>query len=127
MRSIRGATATLAALAAIVAAASVAAETPSRAVADVEKPKKVQHVDPLYPAEARAAGVEGVVLVGFTVDVAGRVTDPVVLSGHVLLDDAALAAVRQWRYRRPPPCASTAARSRTCRRSLSETSSPRPC
>jgi protein TonB len=29
----------------------------------------------------------------------GRVADARVLSGHPLLDDAALDAVRQWRYR----------------------------
>jgi TonB family protein len=94
----RGATRILVALA-VAGVSQAAAQTPVRAVADVEKPKEVEHVDPVYPAEAKAAGVEGVVVVGFTVDVEGRVTEPVVLSGHVLLGDAALAAVRRWRYR----------------------------
>ena len=33
------------------------------------------------------------------VDTAGHVTTARVLSGHKLLNDAALEAVRQWRYR----------------------------
>lgn len=78
---------------------AMAGGVPLRAGADVEKPEKVEHVQPLYPEEARAAGVEAAVLVGFTVDVGGRVTEPMVLSGHRLLDEAALVAVRQWRYR----------------------------
>lgn len=72
---------------------------PLRAGADVQRPTKTTHVDPLYPELARARHVEKVVVVGFVVDTEGQVTDPIVLSGHALLDQAALSAVRQWRYR----------------------------
>jgi TonB family protein len=89
----------IAAALAASAAPGICADRPLRAPADVDKPAKAEHVDPVYPEEAKAKGVEGVVLVGFTVDAEGRVHEPRVLSGHVLLDEAALAAVRQWRYR----------------------------
>lgn len=52
-----------------------------------------------YPAEALAAGLSGRVLVSFVVDEQGRVTDEEVLrSAHPLLDEAALAGIRQARY-----------------------------
>ncbi len=102
MRVVIGARLRRAALATALAASAApvaAVERPLRAVAEVDRPRKAEHVDPVYPEEAKAKGVEGVVLVGFTVDAEGRVHEPRVLSGHALLDEAALAAVRQWRYR----------------------------
>ena len=53
-----------------------------------------------YPRMAKQAGIEGKVVVQFVVDKEGRVTDPVVLrSVHPLLDEAALRAVRDLRFR----------------------------
>jgi protein TonB len=50
-----------------------------------------------YPAQARERGEEGNVAVRFTVDRSGRVVQAVILkpSGSSLLDDAALALLRQ--------------------------------
>ncbi|MEM7786921.1 MAG: TonB family protein [Bacteroidota bacterium] len=49
----------------------------------------------VYPAEAREAGVEGVVVIQFVVNEQGRVTDPRILrSPDGRLSEAALAAVR---------------------------------
>jgi protein TonB len=65
----------------------------------IEPPLKMRHVVPEYPKLAREAGVQGVVIIECRVDIEGRVVDARVLRGHLLLNDAALEAVRQWRYR----------------------------
>jgi TonB family protein len=62
---------------------------------------KIHDVRPVYPPEAEAAGVSGPVIMTITIDSAGLVTDAKVLKGDVTLADAALDAVRQWRYRQP--------------------------
>ncbi len=56
---------------------------------------------PKYPRLARVRGWEGVVEVRITVAADGRVTDVQIetSSGHTLLDDSALEAVRQWRFK----------------------------
>jgi TonB family protein len=54
---------------------------------------------PEYPAAARQAGLEGVVLAEARVDGTGRVSDARVLRGSSPeLDLAALEALRQWRF-----------------------------
>jgi len=55
-------------------------------------------VEPEYPAEARERGVEGDVLLAVVVGAGGDVVDATVLSGHPLLNDAAIDAVRQWKF-----------------------------
>lgn len=59
---------------------------------------------PDYPWVARRRGLEGVVAVSVEVDAAGAVTAARVLrtSRHEVLDDAALRAVRLWRFRHGP-------------------------
>lgn len=64
----------------------------------VATPRKIVDVPPLYPEKARAAGITGVVIVEAGVDATGAVTSARILRGQPLLDEAALAAVRQWRY-----------------------------
>lgn len=54
-----------------------------------------------YPEIARAARVQGDVVLDCTISDDGRVVDVKVLSGHPLLQDAAVDGVRQWRYRPP--------------------------
>lgn len=66
---------------------------------NVHPPRKLRHVDPVYPELARLAGVQGTVLIECLIAADGRVEEARVLSGAPLLDAAALAAVRQWRYR----------------------------
>jgi periplasmic protein TonB len=65
----------------------------------VDGPVKLHHVVPVYPELAKQARVEGIVVIECRIDTRGRVTEARVLSGHPLLDDAALDAVRQWQYR----------------------------
>lgn len=56
---------------------------------------------PVYPPLARARGIEGLVVLETIVDRRGRVeADSVrVVESVPLLDDAAIAALRQWRFR----------------------------
>lgn len=51
-----------------------------------------------YPPDALAAGIDGVVIAEITVNESGLVSDARVLRSIPSLDDAALKAVREWRY-----------------------------
>jgi len=62
-------------------------------------PILISQVDPIYPPGARANKVGGVVVVRVRVDKNGLVEKAEVLSGDPLLAQAALDAVRQWRYK----------------------------
>jgi protein TonB len=64
----------------------------------IREPKKIAAVPPIYPEIARAARIEGVVIVEATIDERGAVIDARVLRSVPLLDAAAITAVRQWRY-----------------------------
>jgi len=64
----------------------------------IGRPEKVVDVAPVYPPIARAAGVQGTVIIETVIDETGGVQDARVLRSVPLLDDAALAAVRQWRF-----------------------------
>lgn len=61
-------------------------------------PRKIADARPLYPEIARAARREGTVVLEAVLDTAGRVTQLRVIQSVPLLDQAALDAVRQWRY-----------------------------
>jgi periplasmic protein TonB len=54
---------------------------------------------PLYPAIAKAAGVEGTVVLQATISKTGTIENLRVISGPGMLHQAALDAVREWRYR----------------------------
>jgi TonB family protein len=56
---------------------------------------------PQFPAEAMAAGVQGVVQVEVVINEEGRVAQATVTRSVPLLDDAALNAVREWRFKPP--------------------------
>ena len=62
------------------------------------KPRLLEQVDPAYPEAARQEGLEGVVLMEFTVGKDGRVKDSVVLKGHDLFHEASLDALSKFRY-----------------------------
>jgi len=71
---------------------------PVRIGGQLQAPALVKRVEPLYPALAQSAGVDGVVILDATVDEHGRVLRVTVLRGHPLLARAATEAVAQWRY-----------------------------
>ena len=60
--------------------------------------KAVSKPLPKYPAEAKAAGAEGVVVVQVTVDEGGSVVSAEAVSGHPLLHEAAVRAARTARF-----------------------------
>jgi TonB family protein len=64
----------------------------------VGEPRIIHKVAPEYPAEAKKDKLEGIVLIDVRVGKDGKVADARVKSGHPTLAEAALAAVRQWRY-----------------------------
>ena len=59
----------------------------------------IKRVTPAYPKTALAAHVEGEVLIEATINRDGNVTNAKILSGTQVLAQAALDAVRQWRYK----------------------------
>ena len=61
-------------------------------------PSRSIRVDPQYPDLARQGRIQGIVVIEAHVGLDGRVKEARVLRGIPLLDDAALSAVRQWRY-----------------------------
>jgi TonB family protein len=73
-------------------------QAPVRVGSSIKNPVKVLDVPAVLPETARRAGVSGTVLVEVTVGSEGLVKDAKVLRSIPLLDAAALAAVRQWRY-----------------------------
>lgn len=73
-------------------------DAPLRIGGEIAEPRKIRDVRPVYPADARAAGVSGLVILEAVVGRDGRVQDARVLRSVPMLDDAALEAVRQWEY-----------------------------
>jgi protein TonB len=76
-------------------------DAPRRVGGDIREPRKIHDVRPLYPALARAARAQGLVIIEATIGKDGSVRDARVLRSQPLLDEAALAAVREWRYSPP--------------------------
>jgi len=71
---------------------------PVRVGGDIAPPRKVRNVDPQYPAIARAAKVQGRVILEATIAKDGSVKDVKVLRSLPMLDQAAVEAVQQWKY-----------------------------
>jgi len=71
---------------------------PVRVGGNVRVPTKLKDVPPIYPDDARAARISGVVILEATIDPEGHVSDAKILRSIPLLDDAALTAVRQWEF-----------------------------
>jgi TonB family protein len=69
-----------------------------RAVGKVQPPKIVKMVQPVYPEIARQGRVEGVVILEAKTDEEGNVVDARILRSIKVLDQAALDAVKQWKY-----------------------------
>ena len=72
-----------------------------RAVSDARMPIPFLTPPPEYPQRALARGVEGWVLVSFTIAASGAVADPMVVDADPpgVFDAAALRAVMRYRYR----------------------------
>lgn len=89
----------VAAPAAVARNAAGCGSAPSiRVGGDIRQPMKVKDWKPVYPPEAQAARVQGIVIIEAIVGCDGSVSDARVLRGQPMLEQAALEAVRQWRY-----------------------------
>jgi protein TonB len=65
---------------------------------DVKQAKLISSVPPVYPALAKAQHVSGSVTIDALIDATGRVTSTKIISGPTLLHQAAIEALRQWKY-----------------------------
>jgi protein TonB len=59
----------------------------------------LSHPVPVYPVIAKAAGIQGTVVLQATISKSGVIENLRVVSGPQMLQQAALNAVAQWRYR----------------------------
>lgn len=66
--------------------------------AHIPPPKKERDVRPSFPKEAQAVDLSGVVIVELFLDETGAVTDARLTRPIPMLDDAAMEAVKQWRF-----------------------------
>ncbi len=73
-------------------------DDPVRIGNGVPPPAKIHDVPPVYPPAAREAGVQGLVVLEATIDPTGEVGNIEVLRSVPELEEAAIAAVEQWRY-----------------------------
>ena len=71
---------------------------PVRIGGQVQAPALLKRVDPVYPAIAQMAAIDGVVILDAIVDERGHIKTVKVLRGHPLLAKAAIDAVEQWEY-----------------------------
>ena len=73
-------------------------QMPIRVGGNVQAPDRLRYVAPVYPEIARTAQVSGIVIAEAVVDASGQVADVKILKSIPLLDQAAINAVREWKY-----------------------------
>jgi len=66
---------------------------------ELQQAKLVSSAMPLYPVLAKRGRVEGTVRLTATIDKDGKVDKVETVSGHPILEQAAVEAVKKWRYR----------------------------
>ena len=71
---------------------------PVKVGGQIETPRRLRSVAPVYPAIAQSAHVEGSVVIEAVIGEDGAVREAKVTSGPSLLQGAALDAVRQWTF-----------------------------
>ncbi|MCK5453984.1 MAG: energy transducer TonB [Calditrichia bacterium] len=64
-----------------------------------DKPVVINRVEPAYPDLARKAGIEGMVVVKVLISTKGDVEKVEIVKSHPMLDDAALNAARQFKFK----------------------------
>jgi TonB family protein len=69
-----------------------------RARGEIKPPRLIKSVDPIYPEEARKNQVEGLVILEAKTDEKGNVADVRILRSIPALDQAAIDALKQWKY-----------------------------
>ena len=75
-------------------------DEPMRITAEVKQPELVKKVEPPYPELARRSKIQGVVILEAVITKEGNVEEVKVLrSLHPMMDQAAVNAVKQWKYK----------------------------
>ncbi len=75
-------------------------ESPSEPIqVDINQLQVLQRQIPIYPAIARQAHIQGEIVLRFAVGTDGNVGSVHVLSGNGMLANAALEAIRQWKFK----------------------------
>ncbi|MBN2366315.1 MAG: energy transducer TonB [Calditrichaeota bacterium] len=64
-----------------------------------EKPEVIHRVEPAYPELARKAGIEGMVVAKVLIDTKGNVEKVEIVKSHPMLDDAAKAAAKDFKFK----------------------------
>jgi TonB family protein len=64
----------------------------------MKEPQLVSRSVPIYPAMAKQNGIEGQVTIDAVIDTTGKLTNMKVVSGALLLQQAALDSLRNWKY-----------------------------
>ena len=82
-------------VAALLLATAVAMPRPAEAQ---DGRKVVNRVSPVFPALARRMNVAGVVKIEATITTGGTVANTKVVGGHPLLVEAAVDALKKWKY-----------------------------
>jgi TonB family protein len=67
--------------------------------ADMPKPERLEGSDPAYTEAAKAAGIEGLVVLLFTITPKGDVTNVRVIKNLPVLGDVCAATVRRWKFK----------------------------
>jgi protein TonB len=80
------------------AAPEIRPEGPIVKGGEVAEPKLIYRALPVYPLNAKQAGIQGEVVIKTTIDQKGSVVDMHVVSGPLMLRQAALDALRRWKY-----------------------------
>jgi TonB family protein len=65
---------------------------------DLLPARLLRKVAPVYPPLARAARIQGTVVLSVLINKEGEIGDTKLVSGHPMLAPAAIQAVKQWRY-----------------------------
>ncbi|MDR3720406.1 MAG: TonB family protein [Candidatus Acidoferrales bacterium] len=74
------------------------AAAPVKVGGELKPPKIISSVMPVYPSMAKATGIQGAVVVEASVDQSGNVVATKVISGPPVLRQAAVDALRRWKY-----------------------------
>src|SRR5262249_27082322 len=80
---------------------SIDAAAPSRirVGGNVQQANLIVKVTPMYPPDAKQARIQGLVSLAATINRDGSIQKLDLISGHPMLADAALDAVKQWIYK----------------------------
>jgi protein TonB len=86
----------------VVAVPKLVTPTPPKRIRvsqGVTEGRLILKVEPKYPVIALTARIQGTVVLNAVISKTGEIQNLVLISGHPMLVPAAIAAVKQWRYR----------------------------